>query len=79
MILMRLCKLVIHILSRFVALELILLVSGSFSYSPNMCIEYVGACEESYLLDPLSGTGIGASSTSTTNWKSHDNSLPYHW
>jgi hypothetical protein len=76
---MRLYKLVIHILSHFVVLELILLVSGSFSYSPNMCIEYVGACEESYLLEPLSGTGIGASSTSTTNWKPHDNSVSYHW
>jgi hypothetical protein len=73
---MRLCKLVIHILSHFVVPELISLVSGSFSYSPNMCTEYAGAREESFLLEPSSGTGIGASLMSTTNWKPHDNSIP---
>lgn len=75
MILMKLCKLVTHVLSRFVVLQLIPLFSGSFSYSPNMRTEYVDACEESFLLEPFSGTGISsASPMPTTNWNSHNNS-----
>jgi hypothetical protein len=45
-----------------------------------MRTEYVGACEESILLEPFGGPGIGGpSAVPKKSWQSHRNTIRWQW